>query len=69
MEKQSRGLNEKEAAIHIGLSAQYLRMARMTKYQSQIDAPPFCKIGARVIYLRDDLDRWLESRRVNQSKG
>lgn len=56
-----RGLNEKQAAIYLGLSAQYLRISRMAK--SQKDAPPFVKIGARIIYLRDDLDQWLESHR------
>jgi hypothetical protein len=61
IQSEIRGFSEKEAAAYTSLSSQYLRLSRIQKYHK--DAPPFLKIGSRVIYLRDDLDRWLESHR------
>lgn len=66
---ETRGLSEKQAAVYTGVSGQYLRASRMTSRNSTSDAPPFVRIGSRIVYLKDDLDHWLESRRVNQSKG
>jgi hypothetical protein len=64
---ESRGLNEKKAAQYIGLSSQYLRASRLKNRSTPADAPPFLKIGTRVVYLVDDLDRWLESHRQEKS--
>lgn len=59
-----RGLNEKQAAQYIGFSSQYLRASRLKTRLKPSDAPPFIKIGGRIVYLRDDLDKWLESHRT-----
>ena len=61
--ENTRGLNEKQAAQYIGFSSQYLRASRLKNRKSPSDAPPFIKIGGRIVYLRDDLDKWLESHR------
>lgn len=61
-----RGLNEKQAAQYIGFSSQYLRASRLKNRKTPSDAPPFIKIGGRVVYLRDELDKWLESYRTEQ---
>ena len=56
-------LNERDAAVYIGMSVSYLRLSRMrgsTKCQS---APPFVRMGKVIRYLPSDLDAWLESRR------
>lgn len=56
-----RALNEKEAAIYIGMSRSYLAQARMDGHrESRTSAPPFIKIGRAVRYLREDLDQWLD---------
>lgn len=61
-----RGLNEKQAAQYIGFSSQYLRASRL-KNNTNKEAPPFIKIGGRVLYLKDDLDQWLESYQVEKA--
>ncbi len=59
-----RGLSEAEAAIYIGMSRSFLRQARMDgKRRNRTPGPPFTKIGRKVIYLKDDLDGWLEEHR------
>jgi predicted DNA-binding transcriptional regulator AlpA len=50
---------EKEAAPYIGMSTMFLRISRMRG-----DGPPYLKIGRSVRYDTADLDRWLESKRV-----
>ncbi len=62
-----RGLNEKQAAQYIGFSSQYLRASRLTNRKTSSDAPPFIKIGGRIVYLRDDLDKWLDSHRKEKA--
>jgi hypothetical protein len=54
----SRGLNTAAAAHYIGFSAAFLRKARRLK--TEINGPKFRRIGNRVIYLREDLDAWLD---------
>ena len=59
-----RGLSEAEAADYIGMSRSFLRQARMDgKRINRTPGPPFTKIGRKVLYLRDDVDRWLEQHR------
>ena len=59
-----RGLSEAEAADYIGMSRSFLRQARMDgKRLNRTPGPPFTKIGRKVLYLRDDLDAWLEAHR------
>ncbi len=57
-----RALDEKGAAAYCGVSVSYLRRCR---YQGVEDGrtpgPAFRRFGAKVRYLRDELDRWLEA--------
>ena len=53
-----RGLNTADAASYIGFSEGYLRKARRS--MTEIAGPKFLRIGNRVIYLREDLDAWLD---------
>jgi len=49
------------AARHLRLSKSYLEKARLRG-----EGPPYVRLSPhRVGYLTEDLDRWLESRRVN----
>jgi hypothetical protein len=56
-----RALNEQEAAAYAGLSRSFLRQKRLQ--DALAPKPTFCKIGRKVVYLRDDLDRFLEQSR------
>lgn len=59
-----RGLSEAEAAHYVGMSRSFLRQARMDgRRLNRTPGPPFTKIGRKVLYLKDDLDRWLEEHR------
>ncbi len=59
-----RGLSEAEAANYIGMSRSFLRQARMDgKRLNRTSGPPFTRIGRKVLYLKDDLDTWLEKHR------
>lgn len=61
----ARALAEGDAAVYIGLSASFLRAARVGRCQG----PPYLRAGRAVRYLREDLDAWLESRRVGTQRG
>ena len=50
------GLSSKEAGLYLGLSE-----AMMRKMRSLGTGPPHKKIGSKIIYLRKDLQEWLES--------
>lgn len=59
-----RGFNEVEAAAYIGVSRSSLRHGRMAGPRNcRIPPPPFIRVGRKILYLRDDLDSWLESHR------
>jgi len=53
-------LCEVDAAAYIGMSRSWLSKQRM---RAASDQPAYLKIGKAIRYRRDDLDRWLESRR------
>ena len=53
-----RALNETEAAAYIGFSIFYLRDCRVGRLGP---GPKFIKVKRKVLYLRDDLDAWLDS--------
>ena len=55
----TRALDTAAAAHYIGMSEGYLESAR-SNGGAEVNAPPHLKIGKRVLYLRDDLDAWLE---------
>lgn len=57
----SRFLREREAAEYLGVSRSWLAQGRIRG--SELDTPPYLKLGRSVRYDRDDLDAWLEQRR------
>lgn len=60
-----RGMSESEAAIYIGVARISLRQGRCEgRREKRMPPPPFIRLGKRIIYLKDDLDRWLEMYRV-----
>lgn len=52
-------LNEQEAAEYLGITKYWLRNNRRSPA-----APPFVKIGGRVRYRVETLDRWLDQQEV-----
>lgn len=64
-----RGLSEAEASLYVGLSRSALRQGRMNGARhGHIPPPPFVRLGRRkIIYLRDDLDRYLEQHRTTMA--
>ncbi len=54
----ARGLRPRDAAEYIGFSEAFLKKARYGL--TEIAGPRFKKLGNRVIYLREDLDAFLE---------
>ena len=50
------------AALFLGLSTSTLAKLRLTG-----NGPSYCKLGRRVVYLREDLSSWLESRRTRST--
>jgi hypothetical protein len=58
-------LNEVEAAAFLGISPSSLRKGRMNgTRQNHVAPPPFIRLGRRVVYLIDDLHKYLESHRA-----
>jgi excisionase family DNA binding protein len=53
-----------EAAQYLRCSASHLNKLRVTG-----GGPPFAKIGARVVYRRIDLDRWVEKQVRKSTAG
>lgn len=54
----ARGLRTRDAADYIGFSEAFLRKAR--RGETTVPGPIFKRIGRRVIYLREDLDVFLD---------
>jgi predicted DNA-binding transcriptional regulator AlpA len=66
---QKRGLSESEAASYVGLSRSSLRQGRMDGHRdNRLPPPPYVRLGRKILYLRDDLDRWLEQYRVEPAE-
>ncbi|HLF97870.1 MAG TPA: hypothetical protein VI457_12080 [Methylococcaceae bacterium] len=66
-EPEQRAFTEIQAAIYIQMSPSFLRIARMAGDRAnRTPPPPHVKIGRKVLYLRDDLDAWLERHRVSK---
>lgn len=55
----TRALGSKAAAHRIGVSDPSLKLSRQTGLLLGVEAPKFRKLTRKVIYLVDDLDRWL----------
>jgi hypothetical protein len=60
--KPSHAMAEAQAAKYTGLSIGYLRKSRCKGYG--VKGPHYRKIGRRVIYLRADLDAFLDQSEV-----
>ena len=56
----NKAINSKEAARYLCVSEISIRNSRITGLLGGIKAPNFRKIGRKVIYLKADLDRWLD---------
>ena len=52
-------LNRREAAEYIGAS-----YPTLCTWASVGGGPPYIKVGRKVVYMRSDLDAWMDSRRV-----
>lgn len=62
-------MNEKEAAAYIGMSVSFLQKDRTEgRLIGRTPGPRWLKIGKRVLYLKDDLDLWLEILCVNRQQ-
>ena len=58
-------LNEKEAALYIGMSRSFLSQDRMNGYrEGRTPGPIFMKLGRSIRYCKEDLDTWLSRHRV-----
>ena len=55
-------LKSEAAAHYLGLSTRFLEKLRLTG-----GGPRFVKVGRRVLYRREDLDRFLEERTVSST--
>lgn len=55
--KKTRYLSTRRAAKHLGLSVRTLN-----RYRVSGEGPTFLRFGGGVRYLREELDRWAESR-------
>ena len=61
-----RACSEADAARYTNISVSELRKQRMQGRRARHMPPvPFVRIGRRIIYLFEDLDRWLEMHRVS----
>jgi predicted DNA-binding transcriptional regulator AlpA len=52
-----KAISASAAAIFVGLSKSTLAKLRLSG-----NGPTYCKLGRRVVYRRQDLESWLESR-------
>ena len=55
-------LTTEQAAGYLGLSAEFLEVAR---YRGDGSGPPFIKLQRLVRYRRADLDAWMEQRKIS----
>lgn len=61
-------LTEKEAAKYIRMSRSFLSQDRMNGHrEGRTPGPRYMKLGRAVRYHKDDLDDWLNRRRINRS--
>ena len=61
MDEENRKLTNDEAADYLGVARATLSTWRCTKRYPL----PYIKLGRKVCYLKSDLDRFVQSRRVN----
>ena len=59
-----RGYSEEETAYYLGISRASLRQGRMEgRRENRLPPPPYVRLGRKILYLKDDLDRWLQENR------
>ncbi len=64
-----RGYREKEAAEYIGMSSSFLRQGRMNGHrETRTPGPRWIKVGRTILYLKEDLDAWLDEHRASGGK-
>ncbi|MBL4647439.1 MAG: helix-turn-helix domain-containing protein [Gammaproteobacteria bacterium] len=50
------------------MSRIFLSQDRMNGFRDgRIPGPPFVKVGRNILYLKDDLEAWLEQHRVHRT--
>lgn len=55
-------MTEQEAAAYLAVSRSFLRQRRCsTETSGKPGGPLFYKIGRRVLYRKEDLDRWINA--------
>ena len=60
--REKRGFKVSEAAYYIGRSVSYLKRARLNpEHPHWVHGPACHRAGRNYLYLREDLDRWLNS--------
>lgn len=58
-------LSEIDAAIYLGISRIALRQGRCEgRRKNRMPPPPYVRAGRKILYIKKDLDLWLESNRV-----
>jgi len=69
IQQTSRAMSEEQAAAYIEMSRSFLRQDRMNGIRNNRTAGPrFIRIGRAIRYLKDDLDTWLDSHRVERDE-
>jgi hypothetical protein len=69
-----RALREHDAATYLGFSSSYLRNQRVADRRAiakgqPVQGPRWVHIGTAVRYLREDLDAWIDSFRLDPGQG
>jgi hypothetical protein len=54
-------VNTQQAAAYVGCSRHTLRKSRYTGVLLGLPAPSYLKLGVKVLYKTQELDRWLSS--------
>lgn len=61
-------LKEHDAARYIGMSVAFLRQTRSQGNRAgRTPGPAYRKVGRAIVYLRADLDKWLEQGRIEHA--
>jgi len=69
IQQAKRAMSEEQAAAYIEMSRSFLRQDRMNGIRNNRTAGPrFIRIGRAIRYLKDDLDTWLDSHRVERDE-
>lgn len=69
-----RAMREQDAAAYVGFSASYLRNQRTAdmraiRAKQVIRGPRWVVVETSIRYLREDLDDWLNARRIDPGQG